>query len=392
MAPPGALGESPLRILYQCNGFLPSLIGGVEILSHHLVRELCRRGHDVLVVTERRETDLPGRQRFDGIDIVRLGFDAAMARRSLAAMRATSATVGDIVNAFRPDVLHLNDTGLGSLFFLHGGATGRVPRVLTFHSPIRAPNQLGLQRRLALDVDRIVAVSQAIGAAVAAAMPDLQGKLSVIRNALPMPGLPPTALPFAPPMLLCVGRLVSDKGFDLAVRAFALLRGRGSAARLTIAGNGDEKIDLETLARGLDVADHVTFLDWVMPDRVPELLNRATLVLMPSRWAEPFGLVALQAAQMGRPVIAAAVGGLPEIVDHGMTGLLVESGDESALADAVRTLLADEAAARRYGATARERARDAFDFAALVDAYEQVYAEASASCAGPSGGPGRVGR
>lgn len=365
-----------MRILSQCNGFLPSTIGGAEVLLYHLLKELNRRDHEILVVAPRENSDSLGRQAFDGLDLVKVDFGTALASRNLSALRGVSSTVAEIVNGFQPDVLHLNDAWLSSFFFLRGGATGNLPRVLTLHSPIRPAGKDGLQARLAADADWVVAVSQAHYAAAAATMPAERSKMSVIPNALPLPDLAPTDLPFASPVLLCLGRLLLDKGFDLAVRAFARLRERGLIARLTVAGNGPERSNLEDLAQDLGVVDRIEFIDWVMPDRVAALINTATMVLMPSRWPEPFGLAALQAAQMARPVIASAVGGLPEVVEHGLTGLLVDPDDEQALTDAIEGLLSDAPIARRLGENARRRAREKFDFGALVNAYERVFAEA----------------
>jgi glycogen(starch) synthase len=368
-----------MRILYQCNGFLPA-IGGVEVLSYHLVTELRRRGHEVLVITQRAGLGAPVRETFDGLDLLRFDFGLpAIHKRDLPVLRDLSVTIASVVNGFQPDVLHLNDTFFTSFFFLRGGATGNVPRVLTLHSPIRPAGKDGLQARLATDADRVVAVSRALYDAALAAIPMVQSKLSMILNALPLPNLSPADLPFAPPLLLGVGRLVSDKGFDVAVRALALLRDRGTIARLTIAGNGQEKSSLETMGRDLGVANQVKFVNWVMPEQVASLINTATVVLMPSRWPEPFGLVALEAAQMGRPTIASAVGGLPEIVEHGLTGLLVEPNDEHALAEAIHVLLSDASLAIRLGANACRVAREKFDFHTLVDAYERVFAEARES-------------
>ena len=177
----------------------------------------------------------------------------------------------------------------------------------------------------------------------------------MIPNALPWPDLPPTDLPLTPPVLLCIGRLTSDKGFDLAVRMFARLRDRGVVAKLVVAGDGPEKSRLEALARGLGLAGHVDFPGWVAPDHVGSMINTSTVVVMPSRWPEPFGLVALQAAQMGRPVVACGVGGLPEVVDHERTGLLVAADDEQAMADAIERLLSDASSVKRMGERARQR-------------------------------------
>jgi glycogen(starch) synthase len=351
------------------------MIGGAEVLSYHLLKELNRRHHDILVVAARSSSDPVGHQRFDGLDVIKLDFDAAVASRSLTALRNVSEKVAELVSGFRPDILHINDATMTSFFFRRSGATANLPRVLTLHSPIRPAGKDGLQTRLAADADHIVMVSQAQYAAAAATMPELQSKMSVIRNALPFPEIEPTGLPFAPPILLCIGRLIVEKGLDLVIRAFVRLRKRGIVARLTIAGDGMERSNLERLVRDLGCAEQIEFAGWVMPDRVPSLINTATMVLMPSRWPEPFGLVALQAAQMGRPTIASAIGGLPEVVENGATGLLVELDDEYALADAIRYLLSDPAAARRLGENARRRAREKFDFSALVDAYERVFTD-----------------
>jgi glycogen(starch) synthase len=371
-----------MRILYQCNGFLPSTIGGAEVLSFHLMKALSRRGHEVLVVTEGAKSNALGPQTFQGLYVVRLDFKVAMASRSLAALRRTNGTVAELVNSFRPDVLHLNDTGPGSLFFLRGGATASVPRILTFHSLIRSPDDLGLQARLAMDVDQIIMVSQANRDAAAAAMPGMRHKMSIILNALPMPALPPAELPFAPPVLLCIGRLGREKGMDIAIRAFAHLCERGIGAKLRIAGDGVERTSLEQLAQDLGVATDVEFIGWVIPERVLELINKATVLLIPSRCPEPFGLVALEGAQLGRPVIASAVGGLPEIVVHEQTGLLFERKNEQALADALQRLLRDPGLARRMGENAHRRAGEKFDFGAFIDAYEAAYAEVREATAG----------
>ena len=189
-----------------------------------------------------------------------------------------------------------------------------------------------------------------------------------------MPSVAPAPLPFAPPTLLCLGRVVDDKGFDLAIRALAEIRRRVPAARLVVAGDGPARTALAHEAATLGLADAVEFTGWVRPDEVPSLLNRATVVLVPSRWQEAFGLVALQAAQMARPVVATDVGGLPEVVLDGSTGLIVPPESPAAIAEAVSALLEDPARARALGLAARARAERTFGFASFVGAHERLYA------------------
>jgi glycogen(starch) synthase len=187
-----------------------------------------------------------------------------------------------------------------------------------------------------------------------------------------MPALKPELPSFSPPRLLCLGRAVSQKGFDLALAAFARLVPRFPGIRLTIGGDGKEKPSLEAMAHQLGVANSVEFRGWVQPEHVPELLSSHTLVLMPSRF-EPFGIVALQAAQMARPVVATRVGGLPEVVAAGETGLLVENGDVDGLVKAITVLLDDPERAVRMGQAARQRAQEKFSWDNFVDSYDSLY-------------------
>jgi glycogen(starch) synthase len=187
-----------------------------------------------------------------------------------------------------------------------------------------------------------------------------------------MPGLLPAPLPFAAPRLLCLGRVVVQKGFDVALRAFAQLAGRYPQARLVVAGDGEALSALVQLAGALGIAGAVEFPGWAAPGDVPALINCCTMVLMPSRY-EPFGLVALQAGQMARPVVASRVDGLPEVVVDGETGLLVEPENPEALARAIVCLLEDPALAARMGQAGRRRAEEAFSWEHHLEAYEALF-------------------
>jgi glycogen(starch) synthase len=118
---------------------------------------------------------------------------------------------------------------------------------------------------------------------------------------------------------------------------------------------------------------YVEFTGWVSPDKVPELINTSTIVVMPSRWKEPFGLVALQAAQMARPIVATRIGGLPEVVLHQETGLLVDKENSRQLAEAITFLLEHPEVAEQMGRAARMRAKSVFDLERCVDAYDTLY-------------------
>ena len=125
--------------------------------------------------------------------------------------------------------------------------------------------------------------------------------------------------------------------------------------------------------RDLCLGDNVTFTGWVQPAAIPELIDSATLLVVPSRTTEPFGLVAVEAMQMSRPVICTNQGGLPEVVEAGKTGFVVAADDTSALADAMIRLLENPTLARQLGEAGRIRADDCFSIERCIDAYELLY-------------------
>jgi len=133
------------------------------------------------------------------------------------------------------------------------------------------------------------------------------------------------------PLFLYVGRLDVEKGVDILLRAFALTRERVPQARLRIVGQGDALASLQALVTGLGLQASVTFCGWREPQEIDAELSRAWALVAPSRWLEPFGLVALEAIFRGVPAIVPATGGFAETVEHGVTGLHFPLGDAAAL-------------------------------------------------------------
>ena len=172
------------------------------------------------------------------------------------------------------------------------------------------------------------------------------------------------------PHLLCVGRLIPVKGHLVLLRALAQARIRVPDLVLDIAGSGPLEPALRAYARELGLGDAVRFLGFVSP--VQAAIENASVVVVPSL-GEGFGMVALEAMERGRPVIASAVGGLPEIVLDGETGLLVSPDDPAALAEAIGVLLEDPARAAAMGAAGRTRALTEFSVARMAARTAMVY-------------------
>ena len=136
--------------------------------------------------------------------------------------------------------------------------------------------------------------------------------------------------------LIFVGRLVSDKGVDILLRALALLRQKNFFPSLTIVGDGPEREQLQAMAADLNLP-HVTFAGAKQGVELVNLLNAHRLMVVPSRWPEPFGIVALEGIACGCVVIGSTEGGLAEAI--GPCGVTFSNGDAEALAGAVQNLL-----------------------------------------------------
>lgn len=349
-------------------------IGGVEVLIMELSRALKEQGHDPLVVTSQSRPDLPEKDSHNEIPIFRFPFQKALLRRNIRDLMETVNKISLLKEEFAPDLIHINSCQPSLFFHLHAKPKRPVAVLTTIHEPCaHAAGQNSLLGRLLQTSDWVAAVSLAMLDRARGLVPDITERSSVIYNGLPMPNLQPTPLPLDPPVLLCLGRVISDKGFDLAAKAFASIENRFPGMRLIIAGDGQAREGLEKLAVDLGIGEKVEFYGWISPEDVPALINKATLLLVPSRWREPFGLVALQAAQMARPVVAARVGGLPEIIVHQQTGLLFEKENSDALADRIAFLLERPKESVKMGLTAQKRARELFSMNRFLEDYKDLY-------------------
>jgi len=361
------------RVLYWAEAFWPT-IGGIEVFSTNLISALKNQGYEFLVVTDHRSFNMPDEMLFQGTPVYRFHFQRLLEKQDISQIAATRRRVAELKQTFRPDLIHMNACGPAVFFHLSTADAYPLPALVTVHALLKlsggSDTILGHLLRTA---GWVSAVSAAVLNDVRRLHPEIAQRSSVIYNSLALPSEQPEPLPFSAPRLLCVGRLVKDKGFDTALTAFALVAKRFPDARMVIAGDGPASSGLMQLASRLGLTDTVEFIGWVDPQKIPELINTVTAVIVPSRWDEPFGLVALQAAHMARPVVATRVGGLPEVVIHGETGLLVDREDVDALAEAIAFLLANPGIATRIGSSAKIRAEDLFNWDRFVNTYDSLY-------------------
>ncbi len=184
-------------------------------------------------------------------------------------------------------------------------------------------------------------------------------------------GVPPDL-----PLIGAIGRLYDQKGYDYLIQAVALLKARGRALRCAIAGVGPDEHKLGQLAAELGVDEEIRWIGH--REDVPEVVRALDVAVLPSRW-EGSPLALMEYMALGAPIVATAVGGVPELIDDGVHGLLVPPRDPGSLADAIERLLEDRTLAAMLGRAAQERQRAEHDLDTQVARLERLYMELHAS-------------
>ncbi len=362
----------PIRLLYWTEFFWPT-IGGVETLAAQVIPVLKKRGYDITVVTT-QQFDYPEHEILDETTIHRLPFHEVLRSRDPEAFIRLRRRIGSIRDDVAPDLIHANLYGPSIALHLESNRRAPIPTVVAIHADFSESGGMGgIVHRAFDEAAWVTAVSDATLGDIRSMFPEIQDKSSRIYNGLTAGNAKPTPMPAGPPHILCIGRLIREKGFDVALNAFANVRESFPDARLTVAGDGPERPALEEQARSLGLEGSVTFPGWVEPDSVFDLISRSTVMAIPSRWREPFGLVAIEAALMARPVVAARTGGLAEVVIDGKTGYLVGKENPLALAERLKLLLSQPRLAEGLGQAARKDTIERFSIDANVDAYDALY-------------------
>jgi L-malate glycosyltransferase len=366
------VGERPSRpasILVVSNH--GAIVGGGELSLMDLLRGLDRdRWAPVLVVPEEGDVAAQARDLDLPVHVVPL---PPLRRPGAASLRSASALIR-LARAVDAALVHAN----GSRAMAYAGLAGRLAgRPAVWH--VRIADSDGLvDRALGALATVVIATSRAVARRFSWA----PAKIRLVPNGVDLKRFAPRPssgalrarleVPPSTPVAVSIGRHVAEKGYRHLVDAAALVEGTKPGVHWILVGDGELRSELESQARRLGLASRVHFTGW--RDDVADVLALADVFVLPSE-SEGFGRVLVEAMAMSRAVVATAVGGIPDIVLDGETGLLVEPANPVALAGAVRALLADPARAARLGAAGRARAESTFSLGAHVDAVERVYAE-----------------
>ena len=392
-----------MRVLMLSWEYPPLLVGGLGRHVHALAEAMARAGHEVTVLTRHPDPaeQVPYDEVLGGVRVVRAAEDPSLLRFedellawTMALNHALTRTGLAVCDETPPDVVHAHDW-----LVAHAATTLKhhlgVPLVATLHATEAGRHQgwlPGPMNRsihsvewwLTYEARRVIACSAYMRWEVTRLFDLPPDKVDVIPNGVDLRRwqVPVDRVAAARrrwggdgPLVVCAGRLVYEKGVQDLLAAMPRLRRRHPGFRLVVAGRGPEEEELRALARRLRLGRSVTFAGFVPDTELAALAAAADCAVVPSVY-EPFGLVALEAAAAGTPVVASDSGGLPEFVEHRRTGLSFRAGDPAGLADAVGELLADQVLGRRLVRAAQAVLRRDHTWAEVAARTVDVYARA----------------
>jgi glycosyltransferase involved in cell wall biosynthesis len=361
----------PLRVVHLVEALGT---GGLEHVVASLSRYARDRGFEVDVLCAVRAGRVAAEIEATGVSVRVLGATGYRPRDILGAARALREIGPDIVHS------HGHFAGvLGRAAAWWAGVPIAVHHMHTIDTTLRRRHRR-LERLLAGVTWRVLCCSRAVAAHAAEDLGVPEALLLIVPNGVDPPPLSTvdTALAEigrpAAPIVGCLGSLTPHKGQGVLLRAIEHLPPDRPLPTIVFIGDGPERSTLETLVATLGRRPRVLFLGERHDAR--SLLPAFDLVVVPSLAREGFGLAAIEAMDAGIPVIASRVGGLPEVVEDGRTGLLVPPGDSAALAEAMTRLLERPETRRSFGAEGHRRVEQHFRAAVMARRVETLYEEA----------------
>jgi phosphatidyl-myo-inositol alpha-mannosyltransferase len=345
--------------------------GGVQVHVRDLADVMRARGHDVLVAApgDRRATD--PRVRIVGRP-VRVPYGGTVA--PICFSRRSFGRIRRLMHAFGPDVVHVHEPLTPSTSML-ATLAATAPVVATFHAYSDRSRLMELAGPVLRSVHRRIAASIAVSAAAAAFVARaVRAELEIVPNGLDVErfaggGPRPDGLPEGR-LVLWVNRLDPQKGFPVAVRAFARIAAELKDVHLVVAGEGRDRAATQLLSDA--ERRRIVMLGSVPHDRLPAYHATADAFVSPATGQESFGIVLVEAMAAGVPVVASDIPGYREVVRDGIDGLLVAPNNPEALARALLRVLTEPELASALARSGRERAAT-FSWGVVAPRIEAIY-------------------
>ncbi len=369
------------------NSEYPPVGGGAANANAHIARLLAQRGHEVLVLTSQHGS-LPAEEVCEGVRVLRGPTRRRYADRSIALEQVLfifGASLRSLwlTRQFRPDVTLAFfglPSGVAALFLKR---FTRIPYVVSLRGgdvPGFRPYDFWLYHKLAVpwlhpawrNASAVVANSRGLYDLAKAF--DSKVDILIVPNGVDSEEFHPTKHEWSPPRLLSVGRVVYQKGYDVAIRALAELKDQ--PWEWSIVGDGPYMPVLQRLTQECGLSNRVNFLGWRSVEQVKEQYAWANVFLHPSRH-EGMPNAVLEAMASELPVVATRISGNEDLVVDGETGLLVPVDDAGALAASLKSLIAEPPERRRDMAQAgRRRIEGSFGWMRVAEQYEAILRKA----------------
>ncbi|MCA9413275.1 MAG: glycosyltransferase family 4 protein [Candidatus Omnitrophica bacterium] len=363
-----------MRICHFTSTFLPR-VGGVEMVVSNLARCQHELGHEALVITPK----IRGIDNRVSVPYRVIHYSRPSSKRYLTRQVMLRLLYEHFKRPF--DVLHCHSAyPHGYVAATFSRLTG-VPVFITPHGPtdimrkerIRSHPKLEQRLRRGLqEAAGITAISKNIFKEIVSVGGFTEEKVHIVPNGVSLGDFKEVE-PFVgdQPYVLAMGRMVAQKGFDQLLAAFAEIADKVPDLQLYMAGEGILRRDYEKMTRQLGLEERVHFLGLVQGAQKIAFLKGARFFVCPSRF-EPFGIVVLEALAAGIPVIANRVGGIPDIIENNVHGLLVDAESTVELGKAIMDLYKSPRACKEMSVNALERASE-FDWMNVTKRYLEVY-------------------
>ena len=361
------------------NSEYPPLGGGAGNANAHIARVLADMGHEIVVITSRFK-NLPHQEQYGRLTIYRIPalrqmLDRSGAFEQIIFMISASFSAVSLVRHFKPNAtLAFFGVPSGVIAYLLK-ALYKIPYIVSLRGgdvPGFRPYDFRIFHKLLTPLLHIVwkhasaVVANSNGLRDLANEFDARFEIPIIPNGVDLELYKSKIRDETSPLLLSVGRVVYQKGFDLAMRALAGIK--DIEWTWHIAGDGPQMEALQALAKALGIAKRVTFLGWQSRADLIEQYKKASLFLFPSRH-EGMPNALLEAMASGLPVIATCIAGNEELVADGETGILVPSEDVDALGVAIRKLLTDGVLRQQMGLASRRRVEENYSWESTAKQY-----------------------
>jgi glycosyltransferase involved in cell wall biosynthesis len=367
-----------MRILI-INSEYPPIGGGAGNASAHIAHQFEKMGHKVTVVTS-RFGQLPHREQSDNVNILRVP--------SLRRRQDRSNSLEQVIFILSASfwtlslIPHLRPNATLAFFGVPSGAVAwlikmifQIPYVISLRGgdvPGFRPYDFHIYHKLVAPFLRIIwksasaVVANSNGLRHLAKTFDSRFEISMIPNGVDLELYKAADRDWSFPRLLSVGRIVHQKGLDLAMHALGGLKELNWEWR--IAGDGPQIQVLQSLAQELGISDRVVFLGWQSREQMMESYKKSNVFLFPSRH-EGMPNALLEAMASGLPVIATCIAGNEELVIDGKTGYLVSSEDIEALRNVLKTILNNSALRQQMGVASRRRVEENYSWEATAGQY-----------------------